>query len=1125
VSIEVDLRVTLAVLGRVRVRDRRGDALAEPTGGLAKALLVSLALAGTDGVSAGRLVDEVWGDAPPGSPKSALQTLVSRVRQTSAPGTIDSTPQGYRLGGTVTTDLDEARRLLARARSAPQPDDPAIRDACDRALALWRGVPGDDLPAGGLAEELAAEASRLEGRLLRVRAEARLAGGDADGALDDLARLTAADAGADPAGAATPGIVADDLLALRLRALDRAGRRAEALRRFAEHREALADELGIDPSPRILALHTELLRDEAPIAPPSPPAVAGSPVAGSPVASASRVSAQGRVAGLRRSPNELLGREADVAGVVSALDDSRLVTILGPGGLGKTRLAHDVGWRIHDRDGELTVAVVELGSIRNADDVAAAIAAPLGIRDATVARVPRGEPVVRVDLRERILGALADGPTLLIVDNCEHLVDAAAAWVADILASTEGVRVVATSRAPLAIAAEQVHPLAPLPAAGAAARLFEDRARQARPGASLPRDVVERLCTRLDGLPLAIELAAARVRSMPVDEIERRLGNRFALLTTGDRSAPERHRTLTAVIDWSWNLLGPSEQSLLRRLAPLPGGFSADLAGHVARCGDAATVDGGTLVDDDLDGLVAQSLVSVVDDPRTGGVRYRMLETVREFGLARLAESGEAARVRGALHGWALDFARSSLARLDGTDQVAVIAAVTAEQDNLISVLRHAVDDDRHDVVVVVFACLGYHWTLRGTHQEVAEFGRIAVRALRRERPSAENRDAALLGLALAGSLTFFGDRRAGLTALGALRRLRRDGPARDPFVEMTSRLFVAATTDVIALESVLDEGLRSPVSAVVEVSSLVSAQLHENDGDVERSMALSVRGHDLAVQSHHVWSEATAAGQIAELHMQRGRPREALEWSARSQDGLAEVGATADVQRAEWLSALALTQLGRLDEARAVFQRFAAGDDDAAAADVSDGEDLTMVSRAGLAEIALAEGRPADAVTLYDDAAEALRRGDAFSPWRELVGAAALAARVTTGRGSEAATDRLARRLRVRLLAGERVPGMFRDVPILGSCVVALGLWLRRAGADPAADELGLRLMAFGRRVGGRQDLGVLLQAPHLDALSPADRATVERLTAEAAALDPREALSQAIALLDLRSIPRSSQ
>jgi predicted ATPase/DNA-binding SARP family transcriptional activator len=1015
---------------------------------------------------------------------------VSRVRQAGAAGLIESTPVGYRLGATVVTDLDASRTLLESAHRAEssRPDD-AI-SYCDAALTLWRGDPGADLPEGGLRDDLSAEARRLANRLLTLRSACRVEVGDHRGALDDLDRL------AQPVDVAAR--VSDDLLALRLRALSGSGRRAEALRLFAAHREALADELGIDPSARILAVHTELLRDDPASAPaPAPTALPGA--------------APGRVSGLRRSPNELLGRESDVDGVVDALDASRLVTILGPGGLGKTRLAHEVGWRMHDRRPGLTVAVVELGPIRDADDVAAAIAAPLGIRDATVTRVPRGEAPVRADLRDRILAALAEAPTLLVVDNCEHLVDAAATWVADILASSDDVVVVATSRAPLAIAAEQVHPLAPLPPAGAAAQLFEDRARQARPGALLPREVVERLCTRLDGLPLAIELAAARVRSMPVDEIERRLGNRFALLTTGDRSAPERHRTLTAVIDWSWNLLAPSEQSLLRRLAPLPGGFSAELAGHVARCGDAAP-DSGTLVDDDLDGLVAQSLVSIVDDPRTGVVRYRMLETVREFGLARLAESGEGELVREALYDWALDFARASLERLDGTDQVSVITAVAAEQDNLISVLRHAVDDERNDVVVVVFASLGYHWTLRGTHQEVAEFGRLVVRALRRDRPSAENRDAALLGLALAGSLTFFGDRRAGLTALGALRRLRRDGPARDPFVEMTSRLFVAATTDVAALEEVLGEGLRSPDAAVVEVSSLVSAQLHENDGDVDRSMALSLRAHDLATASHHVWSQATAAGQIAELHMQRGRPVEALDWSARSQSGLAEVGATADVQRAQWLSGLALTQLGRIDEARGVFQRFADGDE---AADVSDGEDLTLVSRAGLAEVALIEGRSADAVALYDGAAEALRRGDAFSPWRELVGAAALAARVTTGRGAEPETDRLARRLRVRLLAGERVPAMFRDVPILGSCLFALGLWMRRTGADPAAAELGLRLMASGRRVGGRQDLGVLLHAPHLDALSPADRAAVDAFAVEAAALSPAAALTAAIALL----------
>lgn len=1115
-STEVASRVALAVLGRVRVLDPSGTTLVEPAGVLSKALLVSLALGASDGVSTTRLVDEVWGTAPPGSPRSALQTLVSRTRQVAAAGLIESTPVGYRLGGGVQSDIDRARSLLAAAKATAGADPALALATCRDALALWgASVSGDDLPPGDIADELAAESARIETRLRLLAAECRLATGDPAGALDDLDAL--------PTSAAAPASSdGDDVLALRLSALGRVGRRAEALRLFAEHREALADELGIDPSGRILAVHTDLLRDE-----PDPgPALSPPPTARTPVPA--------RVAGLRRSPNRLLGRDADARAIVESLAGGGVVTILGAGGLGKTRLAHEVGQRMHEADPALSIVVVELGSVRSAADVPAAIAAPLGIRDVTVTRLPRGEVPARADVRDRILSALDQASTLLVVDNCEHLVDAAASWVADIVASARDVTVVATSRSPLAIAAERVYPLEPLPAAGAAADLFEERARQARPGARLPRESVERLCRRLDGLPLAIELAAARVRSMPVDEIERRLGNRFALLTTGDRSAPERHRTLTAVIDWSWNLLRPSEQRLLRRLSPLPGGFGADVAARVA----AENGDGGSdgdddlapLADDDLDGLVAQSLVSMVDDPLTGDVRYRMLETVREFGLARLDDAGEAALVRSALGDWALDFSLRALARIDGREQVQTIAAVASEQDNLVSVLRNAAADDRSDVVVVVFAALGYHWTLRGIHEELAEFGRFAIGALLRRDPAPEHRDAALLGLALAGSLTFFGDRRTGLVAMGILRRLRRDGPANDPFVEMTSKLFAAAIVGRTELMAVLDEGVRSAIAPVKQLSSLVSAQMLENDGDLDASLALSLRGLDLAVESGQVWGEATASGQIAELHMQRGQAAEALRWSKRSRVGLSAVGATPDIDRATWLSGLALAQLGRLDEARAIFEGYAGADaaggrsgqpDPPDTPDPSDGQDLALVSRAGLADVALAEGRAAVAIAAFDATAAALRDGELFSPWRELVAAAALVARVTTGGGEPAENGRLANRIRVRLLAGRRLPGLFQDVPILGSCVFALGVWLRATSDDPARRAQGLGLLALGERAGARQDLAVLLHAPRFaEIVDPTESAALARLRDEAAALAPRGALTAAVDLLDDRAL-----
>jgi predicted ATPase len=233
----------------------------------------------------------------------------------------------------------------------------------------------------------------------------------------------------------------------------------------------------------------------------------------------------------------------------------------------------------------------------------------------------------RSDVRGRMAAMLDRSPTLLVLDNCEHVIDEVAELVAFLVAATRDLRVLTTSRRPLAISAEQVLPLAQLDLADAA-RLFELRATAARPGVLLDHAQVARLVSRLDGLPLAIELAAAKTRVMSVSEIDRRLGNRFELLRDGDRAAPDRHQTLLAVIDWSWTLLEPEQRRALRRLSVFSDGFKLDTAEAVI--GERGVQDVAALVD--------QSLLTVVESG--DGVRYRMLETVREFGLMHLVDTG-----------------------------------------------------------------------------------------------------------------------------------------------------------------------------------------------------------------------------------------------------------------------------------------------------------------------------------------------------------------------------------------------------------------------------------------------------------------------------------------------------
>ena len=432
---------------------------------------------------------------------------------------------------------------------------------------------------GDVGEALAVRAAAVRRGLARALGTALLA----EGRAGEAAEVWAAEARANPFDeVATAG---------SMRALAAADRIAEALTVFAAHRDRLADELGADPSADLVRLNAELLRRSGP------------------------ASGTARRVGLRAAPNALIGRQEDLAVVSDLLSANRLVTILGAGGLGKTRLAQAVASGLPPTCG---VVVFELAPLGAPEDVVPALAALLGIAEFRSARSLRD--AVAADLGARVVRALADGPTVLVLDNCEHLVAEVAAFAADLLATVPDLRILTTSRAPLAIAGEVIAPLAPLPVEedGAAVRLFTDRARAARPGAVLPVDAVRRICGRLDGSPLAIELAAARIRGMSTDEIERRLDDRFALLRGGDRSAPERHRTLLAVIEWSWRLLDDGAQDLLTRLALFPDGLAVDAVEAVAvpeRRADAL---------DDLAELVEQSLVQLVEhegDP----VRYRLL--------------------------------------------------------------------------------------------------------------------------------------------------------------------------------------------------------------------------------------------------------------------------------------------------------------------------------------------------------------------------------------------------------------------------------------------------------------------------------------------------------------------
>lgn len=505
--------VVVALLGEISTR-RNGELVTLP-GARARSLLV--ALAGNPGRSrsAQALIDDIWGDQPPRSPMNALHTQVSRLRAALPEGALEMGPSGYRLAlDKQQVDLTLARQFEQRAQQAhADGDDEAAIDAVEQARSLWRGDAGADLPHGGLADDLANAAAARLSALDAVEVAARTAVRDFTGALP-LAR------------AATQRHPLDESAHLQLmQVLVGLGRANDALDVFGSLRARLADQLGTDPGPALVDLNTQILRGEAAAAPQEP---------------ASRMPS---AIGLRAAPNTLLGREADITAIEELMRSARVTTVLGPGGTGKTRIVHKVGARVA---ASMPVALVELASLRSGADVVAAISGTLGLSEVDL--TPGLTRTRLHSARERLREALSARPTLLILDNCEHVIADVAEVVADLVSASERLVVLATSRSPMSIMAEAVYPLPPLlidEAGSPATDLFKARAKAVRPSARLDSAAVAQLCRTLDGLPLAIELAAARVRTMSVEEIDSKLVDRFALLHSGDPTSPQRHHVRT----------------------------------------------------------------------------------------------------------------------------------------------------------------------------------------------------------------------------------------------------------------------------------------------------------------------------------------------------------------------------------------------------------------------------------------------------------------------------------------------------------------------------------------------------------------------------------------------------
>ena len=633
-------------------------------------MLAELLLHRGDVVSRGHLVDAVWGEDAPAAAAGSLQVYVHGLRRALGAGRIETHGSGYRFCAEP-EEVDAARfqRLLEDARRSLAGGAPAAaEEQLVRALALWQGEALADLER----HPVAAAAAQLEE--LRLQAHELLV--DARLALGGHAELVPA---LEERIAAEP--YRERLREQYVLALYRAGRQKDALEAYRAARRMLVDELGVEPGPGLQELERAILRQDPALAAGSAP--------------------RGVRARLPAPVSPLVGRRLELAAVQSILrrDDVRLVTLTGPGGSGKTRLA-------------LAVAEALAPGLRDC----AAFVDLSSITDAALVR-PRVAQALEVDDPAELAARLQGASLLLVLDNLEQLEDAAEP-IAGLLRDAPGLRVVATSRMPVRLSGEHEYPVPPLPvadpgrplaeiAASEAVALFAARAGAVDPSFALTAataPAVARICRRLDGLPLAIELAAARVRALPLAAIEERLERALDLLVGGARDLPARQRTLRATLDWSNALLGEDERLLLARTSVFAGGFTLDaLAGVLG--GDPAL---------GLEALVEASLV------RRRGERFHLLETVREYALERLRACGEEQEYRRRHVAWFLELAERAWASiLEGGDAEAQgLRLLDDEQDNLRGALAWAIEAGDVETEVRLLETQRWLWLVRGRISE-----------------------------------------------------------------------------------------------------------------------------------------------------------------------------------------------------------------------------------------------------------------------------------------------------------------------------------------------------------------------------------------------------------------------
>ncbi|HEX3760561.1 MAG TPA: BTAD domain-containing putative transcriptional regulator [Kofleriaceae bacterium] len=976
-----------------------------------QALLAALAAEGCRAVSSGRLIELVWGEEGPANGAKGLQVLVSRTRGACGADAILTDGSGYRLGlDPRQVDSIRLAQLVREAGAALERDAAAAAALAQSALALVDGGPSPAATDGNgrnggdpLRDLRSAAAEQLAGaRVILARALSRT-GGHAE-ALPGLEHAWRADDSD------------ESLLADLLRSQAAVHGPAAALERYEQYRRELRARLGVNPGERLRSLQRELLALDQPVR-----------------------------SGLRYDPTALVGRERDLERLRGLMRGSRVVSIVGPGGLGKTRLAHVLA-----RDAGLPVShVVELVGVSSGEDVVAEIGAVLGVRDSVSSRRVL-TAAQRSDVRGRIAQQLAQAPGLLVLDNCEHVVGSVAELVAFLVSVTPALRVLTTSRAPLAIAAEHVYLLDQLEL-GAGIELFRARANSARPLAELDDQVVGDIVTRLDGLPLAIELAAAKVRVMSVQDIDRRLGDRFALLRGGDRSAPDRHQTLLAVIDWSWNLLDDAERRALRRLSLFHDGFTLEAAGTMLGA-DAL---------EPVQGLVDQSLLKLQE--RAGEVRYRMLETVREFGRLQLAATGEEAAAATALRSWALGYAGRHGVGLGGAGQLAAIDALAAEDVNLTDELRAAIAQDDRESLVRLLAAVGALWSIRGEHARLIMLAEAAGAALTGWDPPADCEQATRLTLALLLSNTVITqvEFQPGLRDL-----LRTLGPGDEPRLAGMVRVMLAYDPDRLADFRASLEQLAVATERQTARSALQwLSHIQEHSGETEAAAGSVEAALALIDESDGPWEAAILQTQLSQLLMQLGRREQGRASAEAAVPVMARVGARDDELQLHALLALCAVSDERLEDAERELAEVDRIDPDQT---VFAGAAFRLIGRA---ELAIARGQHAAALRDFRECAAYMRElrfpGVSYTgtePWALFGDAAALTAHAYYAAGEDQAHGaELLGIVRGDVAHVLTVTDSFVDLPVVGLELFAVGVWGLTRGAFAA--ELAVQLLALADR------------------------------------------------------------